>query len=148
MHIGATIITHVKNFSFYNRDVLNYMPRTVSPDMLSLWPPTEVSEGYQYETVRENYILSDGKRQLNISYVQPLEHVEGMLMAYLPNEKLAIEADMLDSTGGALGPPTAASRTLSTHMQRLGMAGATIVPIHGIPVTWADFIRTFENRKP
>ncbi len=148
MHIGATIITHVKNFAFYNRDVLNYTPRTLSPDMLALWPPTEVSEGYQYETVRENYVLSDGKRQLNISYVQPLEHVEGMLMAYLPNEKLAIEADMLDSTGGTPGPSTAASQTLRTHMLRLGMQGATIVPIHGNPVTWADFTRTFENRKP
>ncbi len=148
MHIGATIITHVKNFAFYNRDVLNYTPRTLSPDMLALWPPTEVSEGYQYETVRENYVLSDGKRQLNISYVQPLEHVEGMLMAYLPNEKLAIEADMLDSNEGTLGPPTAASQTLRNHMLRLGMQGATIVPIHGKPVTWADFTRTFENRKP
>ena len=30
------------------------------PDMVSLWPPTELAEGYQYETVRENYVLSDG----------------------------------------------------------------------------------------
>ena len=60
MHIGATIITHWKNFDFYNRDVLNYAPRTLEPDMVSLWPPTELAEGYQYETVRENYVLSDG----------------------------------------------------------------------------------------
>ena len=49
MHIGATIITHWKNHDFYTRDVLNYAPRTLDPDMLSLWPPTELAEGYQYE---------------------------------------------------------------------------------------------------
>ena len=63
---------------------------------MSLWPPTEVAEGYQYETVRENYMLSDGTRHMHISYVQPLRHVEGMLMAYLPKEKIVIEADLYD----------------------------------------------------
>ena len=87
MHIGATIITHQKNWDFYNHDVLNYAPRTLEPDMIALWPPTELAEGYQYETVRENYRLSDGTREMHISYVQPLAHVEGMLMAYLPKER-------------------------------------------------------------
>ena len=72
MHIGATIITHWKNFDFYTRDVLNYAPRTLEPDMMSLWPPTEVAEGYNIETVRENYTLTDGTRIMHISYVQPL----------------------------------------------------------------------------
>jgi hypothetical protein len=143
MHIGATIITHWKNFDFYNRDVVNYVPRTLMPDMLSLWPPTEVAEGYQYETVRENYILSDGKRQMNITYVQPLDHAEGMLMAYLPNEKLAIEADLFDSTTQRADQGV---RSLHTHMTRLGMQGATLVPIHGQPVSWADFARIAQGR--
>src|SRR5829696_6628350 len=103
LHIGATIITHQKNFSFYTHDVLNYAPRTLDPDMMSLWPPTEVAEGYQYETVRENYVLSDGTRNMHISYVQPLAHVEGMLMAYVPKEKIVIEADLYDSAHGKIG---------------------------------------------
>ncbi len=55
-HIGATVITHWKNFDFLNRDVINYAPRTLRPDMVSLWPPTELAEGYYFETVRENYV--------------------------------------------------------------------------------------------
>src|SRR4030095_463158 len=98
MHIGATIITHWKNFSFYTRDVLNYVPRTLQPDMVSLWPPTELAEGYQYEQVTENYVLSDGNRNLHIYYVHPLAHAEGMLMAYLPKEKIVIEADLFDTS--------------------------------------------------
>jgi metallo-beta-lactamase superfamily protein len=88
MHIGATIITHWKNYDFYVHDVLNYAPRTLQPDMVALWPPTELAEGYQYEVVRENYTLTDGARTMLISYVQPLQHAEGMLMAYLPAEKM------------------------------------------------------------
>ncbi|HSF16943.1 MAG TPA: MBL fold metallo-hydrolase [Vicinamibacteria bacterium] len=142
MHIGATIITHWKNFDFYTRDVLNYAPRTLQPDMVSLWPPTELAEGYQYETVRENYWLNDGTRSMHISYVQPLDHVEGMLLAYLPAEKILIEADLYDAPGGgpALTTPTAASRSLLRHVERLGLTVETIAPIHGPAVPWSDFL--------
>lgn len=142
MHIGATVITHWKNFDFYNRDVLNYAPRTLAPDMVSRWPPTELTEGYQYETVRENHILSDGGRNLHISYVQPLEHVEGMLVAYLPKEKILIEADLYDSVE-SLVAPTAANRTLRDHVRRLRLDVVTIAPIHGAAVPWSQFEALF-----
>jgi hypothetical protein len=72
MHIGATIVTHWKNWKFYNGDVLNYARGCWSRNMVALWPRTELTEGNQYETVRENYTLSDGVRTMHISYVQPL----------------------------------------------------------------------------
>jgi glyoxylase-like metal-dependent hydrolase (beta-lactamase superfamily II) len=134
MHIGATIITHWKNYDFYTRDVLNYSQRTLQPDMMSLWPPTEVAEGYQYESIRENYTLTDGARTMHISYVQPLPHVEGMLMAYLPGEKMVIEADLFDPPN----PATPSTRSFINHVRRLGLDVATVVPIHGRPVPWAD----------
>jgi glyoxylase-like metal-dependent hydrolase (beta-lactamase superfamily II) len=143
MHIGATIITHWKNYDFYTHDVLNYAPRTLQPDMLSLWPPTEVAEGYQYEAVRENYTLTDGARTMHMSYVQPLQHVEGMLMAYLPAEKMVIEADLFDppAPGEPTPASTAANRSFYTHVRRLGLDVGTIVPIHGRAVPWSDFLK-------
>ena len=142
MHIGATIITHWQNYAFYTRDVLNYAPRPLNPDMVSLWPPTELAEGYQYETIRENYWLNDGSRSMHLSYVHPLGHVEGMLVAYLPNERLLIEADLFDSTPDdvACQAPTPANQSLYRHVQRLELDVDTIVPIHGLPVRWADFV--------
>jgi hypothetical protein len=145
MHIGATIITHWKNFEFYKRDVLNYAQRTLDPDMMSLWPPTEVAEGYQYETVRENYTLSDGTRNMRISYVQPLTHVEGMLMAYLPEEKMIIEADLYDPLSGN-ATVTTANQSFYNHVKRLGLDAATIVPIHGSAVPWADFVKLIDGK--
>ena len=146
MHIGATIITHWKNYDFYEKDVLNYSQRTLDPDMVSLWPPTELAEGYQYEVVRENYVLTDGERNLQISYVHPLNHVEGMLAAYLPKEKMLIEADLFDGPSPFnLNPvaqePNQSNRSLHNHVQRLGLDVETIVPIHGRPVSWNEFER-------
>lgn len=148
MHIGATIITHWKNYEFYTQDVLNFAPRTLQPDMLSLWPPTELAEGYQYETVRENYVLTDGLRIMQISYVHPLTHVEGMLVAYLPKEKILIEADLFDTPvpGERFhSSSSSAHRSLYNHVQRLNLKVDTIVPIHGQPVSWDDFIAVLDD---
>ncbi len=141
MHIGATIITHWKNYDFYTRDLLNYSPRTLDPDMLSRWPPTELAEGYQYESVRENYVLTDRQRNMEISYVHPLNHVEGMLVAYLPDEKIIIEADLFDPTkpGKPVPEVSQANRSFYNHVQRLGLKVDTILPIHGTAVPWSEF---------
>ncbi len=144
MHIGATIITHWKNYEFYTNDVLNYSQRTLDPDMVSLWPPTELAEGYQYETVRENYVLTDGERMMQMSYVHPSPHVEGMLVAYLPDEKILVEADLFDPISNVLpAEPSPENRTLYNHVQRLGLDVETIVPIHGQPTPWEDFAEIF-----
>jgi glyoxylase-like metal-dependent hydrolase (beta-lactamase superfamily II) len=139
MHIGATIITHDKNFEFYRRDFLNYAPRTLKPDMLSLWPPTEMAEGYQYETVRENYVLTDGTRNLNIYYVNPLRHAEGMLMAYLPKEKMLIEADLIDTIAPLPAALSRDQRSFFNAVRKLKLDVSQLVPIHGKPIPWSDF---------
>jgi glyoxylase-like metal-dependent hydrolase (beta-lactamase superfamily II) len=140
LHIGATVITHWKNFEFYSRDVLNYAPRTMAPDMVSLWPPTELSEGYNVEAIRENYVLTDGTRILQIFYVHPLEHAEGMLMAYLPRERLLFEADLFDTHLPRPWQATPSSRSLLTMVRRLGLEPERVVPIHGEPVAWEEFL--------
>jgi len=139
LHIGATVVTHWKNYDFYNRDVLNYTRRTVAPDMVSLWPPTELTEGYNLETVRENYVVTDSERILQIFYVHPLEHAEGMLIAYLPRERLLVEADLFDTHLPRPWVETEASRSLRNVVERLGLEVSRIVPIHGKPVSWDDF---------
>jgi glyoxylase-like metal-dependent hydrolase (beta-lactamase superfamily II) len=139
LHIGATIVTHVKNYDFYNRDVLNYTPRTLNPDMVALWPPTELTEGYNIEAIRENYTIADDTRRLHAYYVQPLQHAEGMLMAYLPRERLLIEADLLDTHVPLAS--TAAGRSLINMVRTLKLDVGQVVPIHGRPVAWGEVTR-------
>ena len=117
LHIGATIVTQRKNIAFLNRDVLNYRPRTVLPDMVSLWPPTEVAEGYNYESFNENYVITDGTRLLQVYYVQPLRHAEGMAMAYLPAEKIVMQANLFDTHEPPPAAPTPAMTTFYRTMR-------------------------------
>jgi glyoxylase-like metal-dependent hydrolase (beta-lactamase superfamily II) len=142
VHIGATVITHWKNFEFLNRDVITYAPRTLRPDMVSLWPPTELAEGYYYETVRENYVLTDGTRTMRVHYVNPLDHVEGMLVAYLPRERLLLEADLVDTIDPLPARASADQRSFLRAVQKLALDVARIVPAHGRPISWEDFART------
>jgi hypothetical protein len=78
-----------------------------------------------------------------VSYVQPLAHGEGMLMAYLPAEKMVIEADLFDppASGAAVTSSAASHQSFYNHVRRLGLEVSTIVPIHGRPATWADFLK-------
>ena len=145
LHVGATVITHQRNRVFYETELLNYVPRTLQPDMVSLYPPTEISEGYTMEDVDEKYVLTDGTRNLEIYYVQGLgAHVEGMLMAYLPKEKILIEADLYDPPVSAEALPTTSSvmhRAFYDNARQLGLDISTIVPIHGRAVPWSDFMK-------
>ncbi len=140
LHIGSTVVTHMKNLAFLNRDVLSYEPRTVKPDIVSKWPPTEVSEGYNYEAVQENYVITDNRRILRVYYVQPLRHAEGMLMAYLPAERIAFEADLFDTHEPPRPAQLPAMRTLAAQVQRLALEVTTLAPVHGAPVPWSTLL--------
>jgi glyoxylase-like metal-dependent hydrolase (beta-lactamase superfamily II) len=138
-HIGATVITHWKNFDFLNRDVINYAPRTLRPDMVSLWPPTELAEGYYFETVRENYVLTDGARTMQIHYVNPLDHVEGMLMAFLPRERLLLQADLVNTFEPLPARLSGDQRSFFNAVRKLKLDVARLVPAHGRPIAWSAF---------
>jgi len=139
LHVGATIVAHAKNMPFLNSDVLNYEPRTINPDIVSRWPPTEVSEGYNYEAVQENYVITDNRRILRIYYVQPLQHVDGMLMAYLPVERIAFQADLFDTHEPPRAAQLPAMRSLANQVARMKLAIETLAPVHGKPVPWGTF---------
>jgi glyoxylase-like metal-dependent hydrolase (beta-lactamase superfamily II) len=80
---------------------------------------------------------------MEIYNVQGLQHAQGMLIAYLPQEKMVIEADLF--TPPAPGAPmptavTASHRSFYNNVQRLQLDVQTIVPVHGgRTFPWADF---------
>jgi glyoxylase-like metal-dependent hydrolase (beta-lactamase superfamily II) len=141
LHIGSTIVTHRKAIGFLNRDVLTHRPRTIAPDIVALWPPTELSEGYNFEAINENFVITDNSRILRVYYVQPLQHVAGMLMAYLPAERIAFQADLFDTHEAPPATPTPAMRSLFNQVQRMKLDIATLAPVHGQPVPWSAFLK-------
>jgi glyoxylase-like metal-dependent hydrolase (beta-lactamase superfamily II) len=142
VHEGATVITHEGNHAYY-QEVLRARPWTLEPDRYSLYPLEEWSEGYVFETVREKYILGDETRIVELHHVQDLDHVAGMLIAYFPEEKLVVEADLYTPPiPGAAAPatPSASNRTFNENLQRLNLDVETIVPIHGRPGPMSAFV--------
>ena len=142
VHEGATVITYEGNRPYY-QEVLRARPWLLEPDRFSLYPLEEWSEGYIFETVREKYILGDDARMVELHHVQGLDHVEGMLIAYFPKEKMVVEADLYTPPApGTPSPstPSASNRTLYQNLQRLNLDVETIVPIHGRPVPMSTFV--------
>ena len=139
LHIGSTIVTHAINLEFLNKDVLTYNARTVEPDIVSRWPPTELAEGYTNEAVQESYVITDDTRILRVLYVQPLAHVNGMLMAYLPAEGIAFQADLFDTHEPPKAAQLPAMRSLNNQVKRMSLNVRTLAPVHGNPVPWSAF---------
>ena len=142
VHEGATVVTYDGNRPYY-QEILRAGPWLLEPDRYSMFPLEEWSEGYVFETLREKYVLSDPTRTLELHHVQGLAHVEGMLIAYLPNEKLLVEADLYTPPApGRPAPatPNASARSLYRNVQRLTLDVETIVPIHGRPGPMSAFV--------
>lgn len=148
---GATVVTAQANKEFYQDVVLYPAPRTVQPDRLSTYYPFFVNarrEAIETVNVRQKYVLSDGVRTLELHPVEGLEHSAGMLMAYLPNEKLLVNADLYSPPApGAQSPasPTPSMVTLNDNIKRLKLDVRQHVPIHGRPGTMEEFTKIVDT---
>jgi len=129
---GATIITHYTNIPFYENIWRN--PRTINPDRLSKSGRTPVFEG-----VTGSRIVSDGAREIDIYHYGGNMHNPGMLMIYLPRERMLIEADSW--TPPAPGDvPGAVVNLVNFYeaVQRLNLDVDQVVPIHGRLTTFDE----------
>ena len=143
-HEGAVIITHASNKDFYKNEVLSHDVWTLDPDRLSLYPPTEWDEGYQFEAVDTQYTLSDGTQQLQMFYMQGSPHSEGMLFAYLPASKILIEADVYNPPAAGTPPPAqapAAAVNFYDNVKGYKLDVTTVVGLHGRAVPWSEFLQ-------
>jgi glyoxylase-like metal-dependent hydrolase (beta-lactamase superfamily II) len=147
---GVTIVLQQNNHAYY-AEVLTVRQWTLKPDRLSIFPPEEVAEGYTFESVGQKYVLTDGTKVMEVYNVQGLAHAQGMLIAYLPKEKIVVEADLFTPPAPNAPLPTTvspASRTFFNNVQRLKLDVATIAPIHGGRVyPWADFAKFVSTGK-
>ena len=84
-------------------------------------------------------MITDNRRILRVYYVQPLQHVEGMLMAYLPAERVAFQADLFDTHEPPRAAQLPAMRSLANQVSRMKLDVETLAPVHGKPVPWSTF---------
>jgi glyoxylase-like metal-dependent hydrolase (beta-lactamase superfamily II) len=143
---GTTIVTHQMNRDFYQNVMFSPAPRALQPDRLAMFYPMYVTSRrpMRIETVDQQYVLTDGLRILELHPVQGLQHAQGMLVAYLPKERLLLNADLYSPPAqGAATPamPSAAARSLAQTIQRLKLDVAQHVPVHGRVGTHDEFMK-------
>lgn len=133
---GLTLITHEIHRTYYEEMVAR--PHTVFPDHLAMNPqPLEI------ETVAGDgpYELTEGDRTVLIYRLKEDMHADGMLIIYLPEERILIEADAF--TPGAQESPFATN--LLQQVRDLGLNVDRIAPIHGRVVPLGDLERLVQE---
>ena len=154
---GTTVITHESNKQYY-LDIMFYpAARELQPDRMALYSPMYMisRRPAPIETVSsqlggpgggaDRYAVTDGERILEIFHVQDMayeledqsyaqgNHSADMLMAYLPKERILINADLYSPPAQGAPAPTATPgmRTLYQNMRKQKLDVAQHVPIHG-----------------
>ena len=83
---GAIVVTQQLNKPYYEKIWAN--PHTIAPDKLSQNPRKA-----KFETVVDKKIMTDGNQVIELYHQQDFGHNDGMLLVYLPKEKVLLEAD-------------------------------------------------------
>jgi glyoxylase-like metal-dependent hydrolase (beta-lactamase superfamily II) len=142
---GATVVTHESNAAFYERAVFSTQSRNLAPDRLHLFPfATTGPTPQRLETMRDRHFITDGQRTLMLFHVPNIQHTSTMIVAYLPQEQMLINADLYTPPAAGAPPPAQVANGaigLYNRVKALNLAVTTHVPIHGQPGSHADFER-------
>ncbi|HSG64384.1 MAG TPA: MBL fold metallo-hydrolase [Gammaproteobacteria bacterium] len=144
---AATIVTHQGNRAFYEDVAFHPGLRSLAPDRLAAFYPmfAPSRRPAPIEAVNHKYVLSDGDRTLDVYPLQGNAHTQSMVVAYLPEEKILINADMYNP--GAMVEPFRLPnmRTLQANIERLQLDVEQHVGIHGQAGPHAEFLRALAN---
>ena len=134
---GIPVITHDSNRAFFESALM--APATMTPDKQQGARRKVAVEG-----VRDKRVLTDATRTVEIHHMAGNTHADGMLIVYLPKERLLIQADAFTP-----GPPNAPapaiinplSVNLADNITRLNLSVDRLLPLHGRIVPLADLNR-------
>jgi len=125
---GITIVTHDVNKAFLEK-ALN-APRTLAPDSMS-----KSGKKPKIETVTDKRVLQDDTRTVEIHHIVGLPHADGMLVVYLPKEKLLAYADMFNLPTAAApvpNPPVVGTGVFLSNIERLKLEPERILSVHNL----------------
>ena len=123
---GATIITHQVNKAYLEKTLS--LPHTLNPDKAQLAGKKPI-----IEAMGEKKVLTDGTHTIELYHLQNFPHHDGMIIAYLPKEKVLLEADGYNPQAATATPPSPASPftlSLLDNVQRLKLEVQRVVPVH------------------
>jgi glyoxylase-like metal-dependent hydrolase (beta-lactamase superfamily II) len=104
-------------------------PRTLAPDRLA-----RSNREATFRAIGAKHAMGDGVRSFELHVLAGSPHAEGLVVGYLPKEKILMVADAFSPRAPiARTPdrPNPATVNLWQNVQRLGLDVATVLPIHG-----------------
>jgi glyoxylase-like metal-dependent hydrolase (beta-lactamase superfamily II) len=124
---GVPIITHESHRKYYEEQIFRN-PHSLNPDRLARMPRMPV-----IETVKDKRVLTDGNMVLEICLMREQLHTEGLLMVYVPKEKMLIQADAYIPRPGAPPLPAPSPHTINLvdNVSRLKLNVERVFHIHG-----------------
>jgi glyoxylase-like metal-dependent hydrolase (beta-lactamase superfamily II) len=126
---GITIVTPAVNRAF----LLNALsaPRTLAPDVLSKSGKKPEIEGFTGDT----RIFRDATRTFEVHVIKGLPHADGLVVGYLPKEKILVYADMFNLPTAAApvpNPPVTGTRVFLENIERLKFDVDRIMSVHSL----------------
>ena len=139
---GATIITHEVNKQFLSKALT--AKRTLQPDSM-----TAAGKKPKIEVIEEKRVLEDETHTVEIHHVVGLPHADGMLMVYLPKEKILAYADMFNlppADNPVPNPPVVGTMVFLANIERLKLEPEKIMSVHSLNpdrlATRADILKS------
>jgi glyoxylase-like metal-dependent hydrolase (beta-lactamase superfamily II) len=131
---GVTIVTTPSNRAFVER--VASATHTLRPDALTAARRTPV-----IETFTKKRVFTDGEMTVELHDIGPTSHVDEIVLAYLPREKLVFQGDLLIlPERGEPSPANTLTAEFARAIDRLGLDVQTIAGVHG-PVGTIEQLR-------
>jgi glyoxylase-like metal-dependent hydrolase (beta-lactamase superfamily II) len=126
---GITIVTPEVNRAF----LMNALsaPRTLAPDSMSKSGKKPVIEGFK----GDKRVFQDATRTFEVYVIKGLPHADGMVIGYLPKEKILVYADMFNlppPNSPVPNPPVVGTLVFLENMERLNLDVDRILSIHSL----------------
>jgi glyoxylase-like metal-dependent hydrolase (beta-lactamase superfamily II) len=136
---GATIVTQKNNEEFFEK-ALN-TPRTLLDDTLAKNPKKA-----RVESVGDKKVYSDGTRTVEMYHVTGAPHSNGLLVAWLPKEKILFQGDF--SLPAAGQPANDHVMALAPVVKKLNLDFERYINVHtsAAPQTKAEFWAAVDAR--
>jgi glyoxylase-like metal-dependent hydrolase (beta-lactamase superfamily II) len=124
---GITIVTPEVNKSFLERALS--APRTLAPDSLSKSGRKPVIEGFP----GDRRLFQDGTRTFEVHVIKGLPHADGLVVGYLPKERLLVYADMFNlppANTPVPDPPVVGTVVFLDNLERLKLDVDRVLSVH------------------
>lgn len=126
---GITIVTPEVNHDFLMKALS--APRTLAPDSMSKSGKKPLIEGFN----GDKRVFQDATRTFEVHVIKGLPHADGLVIGYLPKEKILVYADMFNlpaPNDPVPNPPVAGTGVFLDNIERLKLEPERVMSIHSL----------------